>query len=79
MEHYTEFTTEQAKFAGGLSLYIFKLPPVIKEVVLFFYSAVSPVPPWMQLFASMNLFDGIVSLHVIVYAIFWYIVFLLDV
>lgn len=75
MEHYTEFTAEQAKFADGLSLYIFKLPPVIKEVVLFFYSAVSPVPPWKQLFASMNLFDGIVSLHVIVYAIFWYIVF----
>lgn len=75
MEHYTEFTAEQAKFADGLSLYIFKLPPVIKEVVLFFYSAVSPVPPWKQLFASMNLFDGIVSLHVIVYTIFWYIVF----
>ena len=75
MEHYTEFTAEQAKFADGLSLYIFKLPPVIKEVVLFFFSAVSPVPPWKQLFASMNLFDGIVSLHVIVYTIFWYIVF----
>lgn len=75
MEHYTEFTTEQAKFAGGLSLYIFKLPPVIKEVVMFFYAALSPIPPWFLLLASTNLFNGIVSLHVIVYAIFWYIVF----
>lgn len=54
MEHYTEFTTEQAKFADGLSLYIFKLPPVIKKVAIFFFSAVSPVPPWKQVFASTN-------------------------
>lgn len=75
MEYYTEFTAGQAKFADGLSLYIFKLPPVIKEVVLFFYAALSPIPPWFPLLASTNLFDGIVSLHVIICTIFWYIIF----
>lgn len=75
MESYKEFTEVSANTVGGLSTNLFRLPPGIKEVVMFFYAALSPIPPWFPLLASTNLFNGIVSLHVIVYAIFWYIVF----
>lgn len=75
MENYKEHTEVAANTVGGLSTNLFRLPPGIKEVVMFFYAALSPIPPWFPLLASTNLFNGIVNLHVIVYAIFWYIVF----
>lgn len=75
MENYKELTEVAANAVGGLSTNLFRLPPGIKEVVMFFYAALSPIPPWFPLLASTNLFNGIVNLHVIVYAIFWYIVF----
>lgn len=75
MENYKEFTEVSANTVGGLSTNLFRLPPGIKEVVMFFYAALSPIPPWFPLLASTNLFNGIVSLHVVICTIFWYIVF----
>lgn len=75
MENYKEFTEVSANTVGGLSTNLFRLPPGIKEVVMFFYAALSPIPPWFPLLASTNLFNGIVSLHVVICTFFWYIVF----
>lgn len=49
MENYKEFTEVSANTVGGLSTNLFRLPPVIKEVVMFFYTALSPIPPLVSI------------------------------
>lgn len=78
MEMYSEFTENSAQEEGGLSIYIFRLPPIIKEIVLFLYVGMKPMPPWGDLISSPNIFKGIISLHTIIYELFWFLVYYLT-
>lgn len=79
MEMYSEMTDNSAFEKQGLSLYIYRLPPIIKEFVIFFYSAISPFPSWHALPNVANVFSFITNAHIMIYELFWTMVFFLAI
>lgn len=77
MDDYEELTSDSAFRKSGLSVYIFTLPPFIKNLVLFFYTPIIPFPPTFAVSQTVNMFGAIVESHTIIYEIFWFIVFYL--
>jgi hypothetical protein len=77
IDSYSDITFELAIEQDGLSVYIYRLPLIIRYIVIFFYTAIKPFPPINIILDSVNLFGLIVGLHTIVYEIFWFFVFYL--
>lgn len=77
MDSYSDITFDLAIEQDGLSVYIYRLPLIIRYIVIFFYTAIKPFPPINIILDSVNLFGLIVGLHTVVYEIFWFFVFYL--
>lgn len=74
LENYSEFTQEGAEKSGGLVGKLLSLPPVIKQIVLVFYSQITPLPPYLLLFEVKTPSHLYMAIMVIVYEIFWFLV-----
>lgn len=73
LEHYQEFDAEGA--AGGLSGRILALPPVIKQVAMFFYSQMMPFPSYGSMMRAQNITQFYEGLIYFIFPIWWYVVF----
>ena len=73
LERYQEFDAEGA--AGGLSGRILALPPVIKQVAMFFYSQMMPFPSYVSMMKAQNITQAYEGLLYLVFPIWWYMVF----
>ncbi len=74
LEIYDNMSQSNAEKGQGLVLKILKLPSGIKQVVLFFYTQIAPMPPFGYLEKIENIQRFFMAITVPVYEFFWYLV-----
>ena len=76
MDMYSEFTQNSVDSKeDSFAKYIYKLPPVAKEIGVIVNSQIQPFPSWLLLESSTNTYKFIEGLFQILYAFFWFIIF----
>ncbi len=59
---------------GGLVMKLLTLPPVIKQVAMLFFTQIAPFPPTGFLFTASRIPEVYMSLMVIIYEFWWYLI-----
>lgn len=75
-ERYADFT--DASVTGvedSFGKYIYKLPPIIKEIFIVLNSQIQPFPSWGPLLNSVNIYTSVENILVVLSAFFWYTLF----
>ena len=76
MDMYSEFTQNSIDSKeDSFAKYIYKLPPIAKEIGVIANSQIQPFPSWLLLESSLNTYKFIEGLLQILYAFFWFIIF----
>lgn len=74
LELYSNMSQNNAEKGQGLVLKILKFPAGIKQVVLFFYTQITPLPPFGFLEKAKNIQQLFMASTVPVYEFFWYLI-----
>ena len=74
LSNYQSHTTETLNDGIGAKLY--SLPIALKETAVIIYSQLQPLPPWVILENSRNIYQVVVGLIMLSTAIFWSFLFL---
>lgn len=59
---------------GGLVMKLLTLPPVIKQIVMLFFTQIAPFPPTSSLMEASSVSQLYMSILVIIYEIWWFLI-----
>ncbi|MDD4781623.1 MAG: hypothetical protein PHT02_13615 [Tissierellia bacterium] len=75
LKWYNTYTIENTS-DEGLGIYLLRLPPVIKQIAMSFYSQLIDFPPWLKIKSATTFSQTIIGIVSMIKSIFWSILFL---